>query len=157
MQRGRLPKPPKLRLLEGNPGKRKLLKKNPAKNSSKFNLRELPISKRLNKVGKAEWNRVVKFLKENDKLYQADRAAIEMMCLNYQLAMWAWGELSKLGSMVFKPSDRYVQKLPHVDIFQKASKDYKDYAIQFGITPAARERMNFLDKDVDSLMETLID
>ena len=140
-----------------NHQKRKVLKINPAKKSSGINLRTLPISKRLNKVGKAEWNRIIKFLKDNDKLYQVDRAAIEIMCLNYQLAMWAWDELSKLGSMVFKPSDRYVQKLPHIDIFQKASKDYMGYAIQFGITPTSRQRMDFSDKDEDSFMETLID
>ncbi len=133
--RGRKPKPTALKLLEGNPGKRPLNAKEPK--PEKKAPRCLPW---LEPEAKKEWKRMSKTLETMGVLTQVDGAAFAGYCQAY--ARWKEAEefLSKHGT-IFKTPSGYIQQVPQVSIAQTYLKVMKDFCSEFGLTPAARTRI----------------
>ncbi len=147
--RGRKPKPTAIKLLEGNPGKRPLNKNEPKpkKDVPKCPSWLLPEAKK-------EWKRMAEQLELLGLLTAMDMTAFAGYCQSY--ARWKEAEdfITKHGS-IFKTPSGYVQQVPHVSIAQSNLKIMRDFCSEFGLTPAARSRLQltkenskYVDEDV---------
>lgn len=133
--RGRKPKPTGLKVLEGNPGKRKLNDREPKPNKT------APTCPRwLEDEAKKEWKRLAKKMEAIGILTEVDMAAFAGYCQAY--ARWKEAEeyLSAHGATVVTPNG-YVQQVPQVSIAQTYLKLMGKYASEFGLTPASRSRL----------------
>ena len=133
--RGRKPVPTELKVLEGNPGKRPLNKKEP-KPTKKAPL----CPKWLDPDAKKEWKRLASKMERLGILTEVDMAAFAGYCQSY--ARWKENEefITKNGSLVRTPSG-YWQQVPQVSIAQQYLKQMGRLAEQFGLTPASRSRL----------------
>src|SRR5258705_6840887 len=97
--RGRRPKPTRLKMLTGNPGKRRLNEDEPRPNP---NIPECPPE--LGPVARAEWDRLVDELAVLRMLTNLDRAALAAHCGAY--ALWAEPiiQLQKYRAMIKLPT-----------------------------------------------------
>jgi len=150
--RGRKPKPTALKVLEGNPGKRPLNKNEPQPEKKAPRCPSW-----LEPEAKKEWKRMAKTLETIGVLTQVDKAAFAGYCQAY--ARWNEAEefLSKHGT-IFKTPSGYIQQVPQVSIAQTYLKVMKDFCSEFGLTPAARTRIQ-VDSAVgqeDDPMESIL-
>lgn len=140
---GPAPKPTALKRLEGNPGKRPLNDREPKPDAGEPTRPEwvLPEAKR-------EWRRVVPQLVALGLLTRIDRAALASYCQWW--ARWVQAErcLDKLG-LTFETPNGYVQQRPEVAIAQKASDRCRQFAQEFGLTPASRSRISVSEPTVE--------
>ncbi len=143
--RGRKPKPTAIKVLEGNPGKRKL---NTAEiKPAKTKMPECPDW--LEDEAKAEWNRLCKNLFELGILTDLDVTTFASYCQAY--ARWREAEefISQHGTIVKTPSG-YWQQVPQVSIAHQNQKIMMHAAAEFGLTPSARSRIIAGDQSKDS-------
>ena len=133
--RGRKPKPTALKVLEGNPGKRRLTGREPVppKATLKCPAWLLPEAKK-------EWKRLAPALEAMGVLTMADLTAFEGYCQAY--ARWKEAEafITQHGSIFQTPSG-YVQQVPQVSIAQQNLKIMQSFCSEFGLTPATRARI----------------
>lgn len=139
--RGPKPKPIKLKVLAGNPGRRRLPDEitPPA---------EMPVPPaHLDAYALEEWNRVVEGLNAMGILAGIDQQAFAAYCGAYSRWRAAEEELSKLrdvdplSALVLKTiSGNWIQQ-PLIGISNKAAGDMVKYAVEFGMTPSARARL----------------
>ena len=152
MHAGRKPKPTAVKILEGNPGKRKLNEHEPQPQR-----KAPPCPKWLEPEAKKEWRRLAKTLEAMGVLTEADMAAFAGSCQAY--ARWKEAEerITDRGLVIRTPSG-YPQQVPYISIAQQYLKLMQQFAEQFGLTPAARSRIiagNGEGKAVDDLDELL--
>ncbi len=147
---GPAPKPARLRLLEGNPGKRPLPKNEP---------RPRPVAPSrpawLLPEAKREWSRVAPELERLGLLTVVDRAALAGYCQAWAQAVQAEDVLRREG-LTFTTPNGYVQQRPEVAIAQKAWQAVKSFAAEFGLTPSSRTRLSlpeFDDDDPEGLLD----
>lgn len=142
--KGRKPKPTALKLLEGNPGKRPLNVDEP---KPKKQAPSCPSW--LEPEAKKEWKRMAKTLESIGILTEIDKAAFSGYCQAY--ARWREAEefLTKHGT-IFKTPSGYIQQVPQVSIAQTYLKVMKDFSSEFGLTPAARTRIQVNTTEVES-------
>jgi P27 family predicted phage terminase small subunit len=140
--RGRKKIPTRLKVLHGNPGRRDLPANEPKPDSD---LPEPP--EHLDEYARQEWVRLAPGLHTLGLLYDVDRAVFAAYCETYSKWRHAEDELNKLKkegalkAMVLKTiSGNYIQN-PLVGIARGAMADMVKYAIEFGLTPAARARL----------------
>ena len=142
--RGRKPKPTALKVLEGNPGKRPLneLEPKPKKQAPSC-------PSWLEPEAKKEWKRMAKTLESIGLLTEIDKASFAGYCQAY--ARWKEAEefLTKHGT-IFKTPSGYIQQVPQVSIAQTYLKVMKDFSSEFGLTPAARTRIQVNTSEVES-------
>lgn len=132
---GRRPKPTAVKLLEGNPGKRKLNKAEPKPDATK------PTApKHLQGEARKEWNRASKLLHQAGLLTSIDRAALAAYATAY--GRWADSEeqLKKHGPVVKSPSGYPIQN-PYLGIANKAMCEMRRWLVEFGMTPSSRSRL----------------
>lgn len=134
--RGRRPKPTRIKLLTGNPGRRPF---NPDEPKSEVSVPECPVE--LGPVARKEWDRMTGELGPLRILTNLDRAALAAYCGAY--AMWAEATeaIQKYGSMVKSPSGYPVQS-PYVSIANRQTEIMMRIASEFGLTPASRSRIS---------------
>lgn len=150
--RGRKPKPSALKVLEGNPGKRPMNEKEPTPEKKAPRCPSW-----LEPEAKKEWKRMAKTLETIGVLTEVDKSAFAGYCQAY--ARWKEAEefLSKHGT-IFKTPSGYIQQVPQVSIAQTYLKVMKDFCSEFGLTPAARTRIQVepLHTEEDDPMEALL-
>lgn len=134
--RGRRPKPTRLKLLTGNPGKRPL---NPNEPKPEVAIPECPVE--LGPVARREWDRLVGELAVLRILTNLDRAALGAYCGAYALWAEATEAIQKYGAMVKSPSGYPVQS-PYVSIANRQAEIMMRIASEFGFTPASRSRIS---------------
>ena len=135
--RGRPPKPAHLKLLEGNPGKRKLPDNEPKPEPRK----RMPTPPRtLDKKGKKEWRRMAKVLMGLGLLTELDLTALHMYCDAYERWRKYSAELEK-GFLIKTPSE-FLRPSPYVAMARDALAQVKTMAEHFGMTPATRDRVH---------------
>ena len=134
--RGRRPKPTRIKLLTGNPGKRPLNHDEP---KPEIAVPDCPVE--LGLVARKEWERMIGELSQLRILTNLDRAALAAYCGAY--AMWAEATeaIQKYGSMVKSPSGYPVQS-PYVAIANRQTEIMMRIASEFGLTPASRSRIS---------------
>ena len=153
MRAGRKPKPTAIKILEGNPGKRKL-----NENEPKPLKKAPPCPKWLEPEAKKEWRRLAKALEAMGVLTEADMAAFAGYCQSYSRWKEAEERITDRGLVIRTPSG-YPQQVPYISIAQQYLKLMQQFAEQFGLTPAARSRIiagNGEGKavdDMDALLE----
>ncbi len=150
-RRGPPPKPTVLKLLTGNPGKRRIRRNEPKPAKARKGSRRCPAW--LPPEGKREWKRVVPELERLGLLTKVDDASLEGYCLAYARALEA-GKHVKQSGLTVMTDKGFVLQNPAVSIERNAWNQVKQFAAEFGLTPAARGRMEMPDlpkeKDADS-------
>lgn len=157
---GRKAKPTKLKILEGNPGKRPLNENEP---------KPIPIApgcpEWLLEEAKEEWKRLAPELERLGILTIIDRAAFAGYCQSY--AKWKKAEkfLKKHGMTIKIPQkDEYgnvvsfhLKKFPEVSIANECLKQIRSFASEFGLTPSSRGRIFLPSELLDNEFEALLD
>ena len=141
--RGRKPKPTNLKLVTGNPGKRKI-----PKNEPKPKIRIPSPPAHLSRKAKDEWKRISTELFNLGLLSGADRAALGAYCQAY--ARWVDAEKSIANTakkdkehhgLLIKTTNGNIIQNPAVGVANKAMADVIKYSAEFGMTPSARSRI----------------
>lgn len=140
---GRKQTPTALKLVRGNPGKRALNKREP-----KPELAQPSPPPFLNDDAKVEWGRVIGPLFNVGLMTELDRAALAAYCQSY--GRWAEAEraLARMAAkdelnkaLMVKTSNGNAIQNPLVGTANKAKDDMVRHAIEFGMTPAARAKV----------------
>lgn len=152
--RGRKPKPTGMKILEGNPGKRKLNTREP--NPGK-KLPSCPMW--LHPDAKKEWKRLAGKLNKMGILSEVDMASFAAYCQAF--ARWKEAEeyLTANGTTFTTPNG-YVQQLPQVSIAQTSLKLMNTFASNFGLNPSTRSRLiagSEGKKDTTDEMENILE
>lgn len=150
--RGRKPTPTALKVLEGNPGKRKLNGAEPRPTKKAPDCPEW-----LEPEAKKEWCRLAETMEKLGVLTELDWTSFAGYCQAYARWMEAEKFMSEHGNLMKTPSG-YVQQMPHVSISQTYLKIMNRFAEQFGLTPSSRSRIiaNAENTDFADEMEELL-
>lgn len=151
-KRGPAPKPTKLKVLAGNPGKRKLNQEEP----EPALVEKAPPPAHLPEYAKEAWKEIVPELCRLKLLTVVDMIGLEMCCMAYQ--RWRENEdwVTKYGGTIVyraepteqekkenKPGKiRSVQQAPQVWSAKSAFEQYKNMMAEFGLSPSARTRLS---------------
>ena len=147
--RGRRPKPTRLKVLTGNPGKRPMNKHEPKPEPA---VPECP--NELGPVARREWDRLASELGKLKILTALDRAALAAYCGAYALWAEATEAIQKYGTMVKSPSGYPIQS-PYVSIANRQAEIMMRIASEFGFTPASRSRISTPIKNEPNLFDLL--
>lgn len=132
---GRKPKPTAIKILEGNPGKRKLNDREPTPNK-----KAPPCPKWLEDEARKEWKRLAKALEAMGVLSEVDMAVFAAYCQAF--GRWKQAE-SKItdNNLVFLTPSGYPQQNPYLSIAQQNMRLMHRFASEFGLTPSSRSRI----------------
>jgi P27 family predicted phage terminase small subunit len=145
--RGRRPKPTRLKVLTGNPGKRPLNHEEPRPTP------EIPdCPSELGPAARREWDRLVGELGKLRLLTNLDRAALAAYCGAYALWSEATEAIQKFGTMVKSPSGYPIQS-PYVSIANRQAELMMRISAEFGFTPASRSRISTPRPEEPSLFD----
>lgn len=137
---GRRPKPTVLKLVEGNPGKRAINKTEPKPK------REIPsCPAHLDDSGKVAWGRLSVLLDRMGVLTEADSFALERLCDCYTDILECRQLIATDGrtyTVETKEGEILIKGNPAVAQLRAADAQFKSYLIEFGLTPAARSKVN---------------
>lgn len=145
MMRGRRPKPTRLKLLMGNPGKRPINMDEPKPEPM---VPDCPPE--LGPVARKEWHRLAAELAKLRILTQLDRAALAAYCGAYALWAEATENIQKFGTMVKSPTGYPIQS-PYVSIANRQAEIMMRIASEFGFTPASRSRISVARDELPNL------
>lgn len=145
--RGRRPKPTRLKVLAGNPGKRPLNHEEPRPAP------EIPsCPPELGPGARREGDRLVGELGKLKLLTNLDRAALAAYCGAYALWSEATEAIQKFGTMVKSPSGYPIQS-PYVAIANRQAELMMRISAEFGFTPASRSRISTSQAEEPSLFD----
>jgi P27 family predicted phage terminase small subunit len=135
MRPGPAPQPTSLRILSGNPGKRKL-------NRSEARPRPLEPEKPnwLDRQAGAEWDKLAPMLFNLGLLTEADGDALAAYCQALAMLAKATRAVNRKGLTLVTPTGQ-VRTRPEVIIQQRALVIVRGYAEVFGLTPSSRSRI----------------
>lgn len=150
-RRGPAPKPTVIKELSGNPGKRPL---NEFEASPRRDIPQVP--KHLSDEAKKEWHRIVKDLFDAGLFTAIDRTALAAYCQAYGRWVKAEALLENEGSMVEETDKGYKYQSPYLSIANTAMDQMKKFLIEFGMTPAARSRIEVKPKDEPDELERML-
>ncbi len=154
--RGKKPTPTHLRLVKGNPGKRPL-----PKNEPKPDLVVPPVPPELSDDAKLEWGRVTVELHKLGLLSGIDRAALAAYCSSYGLLVRVERLLRKIGEdgsdgILLMTAQGNVVQHPLLGVANKARRDMMAYAVEFGMTPSSRSRVNGAPPEKDDPLSEFV-
>lgn len=148
-RRGPPPKPTVLKLIEGNPGKRKLNSREPRPRPARP-----PCPKELDAGARKEWRRIVRELDEFGLLTNLDRAALAGYCQAWSDWLDAREKIAKYGKLT-KGAKGNLVKSPVVRLADDALTHLRALAAEFGFTPSSRTRVAMPPERRKSLRELL--
>lgn len=143
-------KPTKLKILEGNPGCRKLNAHEPEpRNIMPYQ----PVH--LDAIGLEEWNRISMGLHHMGILTEVDGNALAAYCASYSMWVQAWEAIKGMkkegvlgsGLMIKTKNGNMIQN-PLVGTANVAARDMVKFASEFGLTPAARARISLKSEEL---------
>lgn len=134
--RGRKPKPSRLKLIEGNTGKRPL---NAGEPYPQAGVPTCPAH--LNPSAKAEWKRLAHEMHRLGILTNLDRAALAAYCQAYGRWVEAEKKLKETPLLIRLPSG-YIQPSPWLAIANKQVELMHKYLGDLGLSPVSRTRVN---------------
>lgn len=133
---GRRPKPTAMKLLAGNPGHRPLNTNEPKPSGTPTCPRHLDAD------AKKEWHRISAELIAMGMLTIVDRAALAGYCASWSRWIKAEQQIEKYGMVVKSPKSGFPIQNPYVGISNTAMDSMRKFLVEFGMTPAARSRVN---------------
>jgi len=135
MTRGRKPIPPKIHVLRGNPGRRKLPtdRLDPA-----AALPDCP--DHLNDEARKEWANICAELGPMGILTRLDKAILAEYCQGWSLWIEALAMVTKLGLIGKSPSG-YPMMNPYLAIANRAQEQMHRALTELGLTPSSRSRI----------------
>lgn len=137
--KGRKPKPTRVKELAGNPGKRATNKREPKPRT--------PV-KRPWGLGQGEqrkfWDAHADELERLGILTGVDASAFRLMAEHYAFAVQAAKELREDGRLTVEGREG-PKKHPLLQALRDNSLAFKSYAVEFGMTPSARSRLQLPD------------
>ena len=138
--RGRKPKPTHLRVIEGNPGKRPINKKEAKPRAT------IPAAPaHLSAVAKAEWKRISPELHKLGLLTRIDRAALAAYCTAWGRWVDAEKMLREHGVLVKTKKTGFPMQSPYLAIANKAMDQMTRLLTEFGMSPSSRSRISVTD------------
>ena len=147
--RGRKPKPTRLKIITGNPGKHRLNDDEP---------RPEPVvpdcPPELSPAAQREWQRLTGELAKLRVLTALDRAALAAYCGSYALWAEATEAIGKYGVMIKSPTGFPIQS-PYLSIANRQAEIMMRIASEFGFTPASRGRISTPSLNEPTLFDTL--
>lgn len=135
MTRGRKPKPTAKKRLEGNPGKRKINKREPLPKAS-----EVIEAQAITDGAQAFIDKYKPQLHAMQILTDVDVAALELMATHYSIA-WESARVIQKQGLTVTDTFKQVHKHPLLSVFRDNSTAYRAYAAEFGMTPSSRSRI----------------
>ncbi len=135
MRPGPPPKPTRLKLIQGNPGRRPL---NKAEARPEAAVPACPAE--LPEAAKREWRRVARELHQLGLLTRIDRAALAAYCEAWSAWIEAVQAIQRTGPVVKAPSG-YPILNPHLAVANQAFARMRALLAELGMTPAARSRI----------------
>ncbi len=150
---GRRPTPTALKLVTGNPGKRTL-----NKNEPKPRAKAPTCPAHFDAKGKAVWKKLCTLLKGMGVLTEADGFALERLVDCYR-DIEECRELIEKDGRTYKTEDMngniLVKNNPAVTQQRAADAMFKSYLVEFGLTPAARSKVNVEPPNGNKKKDTL--
>ena len=130
------PKPTRLRLLQGNPGRRPLPKSEPQPETG------IPTRPHwLLPEAKREWSRIVPELLRLGLLVKIDRAMISTWCQCWGMYVEAVRDIRENGT-TFSTEKGYEGPRPSVGVMNKMIEKMIALSVRFGMTPSDRSRIS---------------
>lgn len=142
-RRGPNPKANRLKLLEGNPGKRPLIKKRAIASHQKVSCPEW-----LSRTAKEEWRRLAPELGRLGFLTPLDRAAFACYCSSYGHWRKCQDAIDRGGPMYLTARGRLTER-PEVRMAKEYGQMMKAFATEFGLTPNSRARMGAAQSPIE--------
>ena len=142
---GRKPKPTKLKLLQGNPGKRPLNDAEPQPRAGAI------CPAWLDSVAKAHWKTVAPELERVGILTKIDAAALAAYCKNYSRWVGAEEVLTADGTTYKSQTAKgtIIRVRPELKIAEEAMRQMRAFASEFGLTPSSRTRLKGTSGQID--------
>lgn len=137
-RRGPPPKPTALKLLAGNPGKRKINANEPKPDKAEKGKRRCPAW--MPPSGKRLWLVLVPELERLNLLSKIDDAMLEGACANYGRALQAEALINKQG-LVIMTDKGFMIRHPAVSIARNSWLVWCRFASAFGLDPSSRSRI----------------
>lgn len=134
-QRGPQPKPTESKLLEGT-----FRKDRAPKNEARPAIEAPPCPEWLDDDARAEWDRIVPQLLSLRLLSQPDLAELVGYCLAFSEVAYCTRFITANGRTVERPGQTPAAR-PEVAMLYKALEKLRQYASDFGMSPASRSRV----------------
>lgn len=146
MPRGRNPKPTALKVLHGNPGKRKL----PADEPKPPVVLDVPAAPEwMPEVAREKWRDIAGWLVSTRILTESDLHNLEAFCCAYARFREAEADIAKNG-IVLRDDEYAPAKNPAVTVVNEALRQLQCHGSSLGLDPASRARMGAGKKDDDA-------
>ncbi len=136
---GRRPRPTAAKRLDGNPGHRPLNQREP---QPPKDMPECPAV--LVGEARAEWDRMSAQLHRTGLLTAIDGAALTAYCIAWARVVEAQAKLQEYGSVIKSPNGCLMQS-PYLAILNRALEQLMRAAVEFGMTPSSRSRVQTKD------------
>jgi phage terminase, small subunit, putative, P27 family len=142
---GRRPQPAALRVLRGNPGKRRIpVEAQPPAVTSAFDVP--PPELEGDKAAEAEWRRVAPMLRACKLVTEAERTVLLALCQEWSRYLEAHGKVRTLGMLV-KTGDGIPRINPYLKICDRALVLCHRLWVELGLTPGGRAKIAALPGD----------
>jgi P27 family predicted phage terminase small subunit len=148
---GRKPKPTKLKLLTGNPGKRALNKHEPQPSET---MPDCP--PHLDEEARAEWNRLAPELNASGVLTVVDRGILATYCQCWSRWVRAEQMVQEHGECLVSPKSLQLYQSPWLGIANRALDELRAIGGELGLSPVARTRISVAPKTESDPMEELL-
>jgi len=134
---GRKPKPTHLKLVSGNPGKRRIEQNEP---KPAVGVGAMPRGM-LNADGQALWKELRPKLERLGLLTEVDGPAFALLCEWWGIARQAAREVRELESVWTVDGQGRERRHPALVVLKQATEQFCRLAGEFGLTPAMRARL----------------
>jgi len=140
---GRRPQPTQLRILRGNPGKRRInpAEPTPAPVDQAFDTPPLELAG--DDRAAAEWRRVAPLLRHCRLITEAERGSLVALCQQWSRYLEAHDKIRELGLIIKRPKGIPMTN-PYLPIADKALAHCQRLWIELGLTPSGRTKITAL-------------
>ena len=132
--RGRKPKPTRLKVLAGNPGRRPINKREP-----QFGNQMPAPPAHLDRLARQEWKRMCTLLESARILGEADRDALAAYCVVFTRWAQAERDIKKHGPVIKVGGS--IQLSPYLTVANRCLEQMLRFWAEFGLTPTSRTRI----------------
>jgi len=112
--------------------------------------------KNLNEHGKEMYRELCKSLKKLNLLKRTDLQSLEMCADAYGEYIECNLQIKKLGGIAEYVSGKTSQQIPLVTARNAAADRYRKFIIDFGLSPAARNKLGVVEQDEEDAFTTFL-